>query len=562
MKILLLIVLILNTSLANAATIRAAIDRNPVNMGDSFQLTLTADDTPDADPDLEPLSLDFDILNQTHSSQSSWINGQSSQKIEWIVQLMPKHTGSIVIPSIAFGSDKSQPLTVMVTQAAANPVQTDAELFLKVEATPNDPYVQGQVLYTLSFYRRVNISQARLDEPNLQDALIQKMGEDSNFNTQVNGVDYVVTERKYAIFPQKSGVFTIKPLALTAEVISQRQPSFNGFFNSPSTHMQRITSNAITLNVRPAPAAAQSKHWLPAEELQIKQEWSGDIHAMRTGEPLTRTLSIVAKGATVGVIPELNKAVADPALKNYPDQPTIKELQKADGIYAIREEKIAFIASKAGTYQLPAIDIPWFNTKTQQMQVASIPATTLQVAAGANSPVTPPPAHSQAPQQNVPNTPPALNPVNIQTSQASDNSLWLWVALFLGIGWLSTLIYFLTGKRNAKSSLVTEKSPAKPDFSQALKQACQQNDPQAAKQALLQWGLSQYGVNSLGAIAEQCDSRLRDEILQLNHLLYAPDSLGTESWQGKRLYQAFTEQNVSQKLQRTPDEALEPLFRI
>jgi len=63
----------------------------------------------------------------------------------------------------------------------------------------------------------------------LADAVIEKLTEDSNYGTKINGVDYSVTERKYAIFPQKSGTLTIKPLVLTAAVLSGGRPAFNSF---------------------------------------------------------------------------------------------------------------------------------------------------------------------------------------------------------------------------------------------------------------------------------------------------------------------------------------------
>jgi hypothetical protein len=84
------------------------------------------------------------------------------------------------------------------------------------------------VLYTVRLYRRVDIT-AGLSDPELGDAVIERLGDDSNYNTQINGVDYGITERKFAIFPQKSGSVTIKPLVLTAEVLDNSRPNFNGF---------------------------------------------------------------------------------------------------------------------------------------------------------------------------------------------------------------------------------------------------------------------------------------------------------------------------------------------
>lgn len=563
MKTLFFFLVLFNTLLASAAQITVEVDRNPVNLTDSFQLTYTASDTPDGNPDFEPLTQDFDILNQSHTSQSSWINGKSSATIKWTVQLMAKQAGSLVVPSINFGKDKTEPMTIMVSQSKTNPdVNTTEDLLIKVEASPLNPYVQSQVLYTMRLYRRVNIAQARLDEPKLPDAVIQKLGEDSTYNTDINGVDYVVTERKYAIFPQKSGKVDVPPLTLTAEVVTGSVPSFNGFFNQQATRTKKIASNALALEVRPAPATAQMPNWLPADELQLKQEWSGNTARMKVGEPLTRTLVVVAKGATVGLLPELASSVTDPQLKLYPDQPTLKEMPKPEGIYAMREEKIAIIPSRAGTYTLPAIEIPWFNTQTQKKEIATIPAATLTVLAAPQG-STPTPVPSAAPVTALPSVPVTNQSPALPTPNAPLTDRWLWLAVFLGLGWLSTLIYFLTKGRQAKTEQAEPKTPQPPNnFTQAIKRACQSNNPVLAKQALLQWGLADYKVHSLGALAERCDARLRDEIVQLNQILYAPVNTAPV-WEGKRLFQTYSEQLAAQKMQsKSKDDKLEPLYRL
>ncbi|TAL51743.1 MAG: protein BatD, partial [Methylovulum sp.] len=93
---------------AAAAQINASVDRNPVNIDESFQITFTATDTPDGEPDFSPLEQDFSILSQSQSSSSSWVNGQSSNTIQWIVNVIAKNSGSLVIPAIQFGADSSR----------------------------------------------------------------------------------------------------------------------------------------------------------------------------------------------------------------------------------------------------------------------------------------------------------------------------------------------------------------------------------------------------------------------------------------------------------------------
>ncbi|MDP2902915.1 MAG: BatD family protein [Methylovulum sp.] len=563
---LFLLLILLNLSLflmpqpAAATQIIASVGRNPVNLDESFQIIFTATDTPDDDPDFSPLEQDFSILNQSQSSNSSWINGQSSKTIQWTLNVMAKNSGSLVIPAIQFGTDASEPITVMVTQDTSNKdIKVDEDLFLEVDATPENPYLQSQVIYTLRLYTRVDIAQARLNEPELADAVIEKLGDDSNYNTQLKGVTYSVTERKYAIFPQKSGALTIKPLVLTAEVLStSNRPLFNGFFNPQMSKTKRVESKAVTLQVKPAPANFTGQHWLPADQLTLTQQWSGDVQAMKVGEPLTRTLTLQAKGTTVGQLPELGTANNSGQLKSYPDQPVLKEQKNAAGLSAYREEKIALIPSKVGDYTLPAIEVPWFNTQSQKIEIAKIPQTVIRVIAASDTPA-PTPEIKPAQPNNIQPAPLAQTPVPQLT-----NGYWPWVSLFLASGWLGTFIYFVA-KRPAQIVAMKDANEADEvqykDIIKRLKNACAENNATTAKNALLEWGRQQFNVTSLGAVAMVCDARLRDEILFLNQALYGYDK-ETKTWTGKRLFQAFTENKARAKLAIAEDSSLKPLYRL
>jgi len=537
-----------------AADIRVSVDRNPVSVDESFQITFTASQSPDDDPDFSPLEQDFNIINQSNSSSSSWVNGKSTKVVQWIVNVMAKQTGSLVIPAIKFGKDVSRASSILVAdKSSKKALDTNEDLFIDVEASPQNPYIQSQVFYTLRLYTKVNISQARLNEPELSDAVIERLGEDSNYNTQVNGVDYSVTERKYAFFPQKSGKLTIKPLVLTAEVLVNNAQSINPFFNSQMSKTKRVESKPVTLDVKPVPAEFKGQHWLSAEQLVLKQEWSTDVAQLKVGEPVTRTLSLVAKGTTVGQLPELNTTQTSEELKAYPDQPVLQEQKKVEGLIAFREEKIALIPSKAGTYPLPAIEIPWFNTQTQKLEIAKIPEETLTTAAVATQPE-PAPAPTFTPLETT-----KTDSVAIADSY-QNTPIWLWVSIFLALGWLITLIVFLRKRRpKAEVWLEDESEISLKAAIKNLKHACANNDALAAKEALLIWGNHKFDTNNLGALAGLCDARLRDEIVLLNQTLYGKEST---QWEGKKLFQAFTENKARGAIKETVDKSLEPLYKL
>jgi hypothetical protein len=56
-----------------------------------------------------------------------------------------------------------------------------------------------------------------------------------------------------------------------------------------------------------------------------------------------------------------------------------------------------------------------------------------------------------------------------------------------------------------------------------------------------------------------CDARLRDQIVYLNQVLYGQECT---KWEGKKLFQAFTENKAREKIVFNEDKSLEPLFRL
>ncbi len=542
--------------MVRATEIDTTLDRSQISINDSFQLIFSTTGSPDAAPDFSPLEKDFEILNQNQQSSSSWINGRSTQSVQWVLNLMAKQVGKFLIPPVPFGNDSSKPATITVsqnTQSGGN--KRDEDLFLEVEATPKNTYVQSQVIYTMRLYRKVQITQASLNEPELADAIVEKLEEDKNYTTQLNGISYGVIEQKYAIFPQKSGTVTIDPVVLTAQVVTNNRRRFNGFFNRQSTQSKRVSSEAINLDIKPAPADFTGKQWLPSEHVHLEEKWSGDVNEMKVGEPLTRTITLLAKGTTVAQLPELHDGKIDDQLKAYPDQPVLKEKKNPDGLMAFREEKIAFIPSKAGEYTLPTIKIPWFNTRTQKMEIASIPE--IKVTA----------ISSATPQNTVSDE--TLTPLQLNTEktpkakpeiQIVENPFWKWLSLFLMLGWLLTLFFLFKKQKPKQEKRPTDTKQVKlKETIKQLKKACMENDSLAAKDALLVWGKIKFNSHNLSAISSYCKETLQDEISLLNKSIYANKP---SQWQGEKLFQAFKTNKAQKKIAGEGIDELEPLYRL
>jgi len=562
-KLLLLFSLLAATINSFAANINVLVDRNPVRLNESFHIVFETGGT-GGNPDFSPLETDFDILNQSQNSQINIINGQQRSTKKWVLTVMAKRTGHLVIPSIDFGQERTAPSSVTV-QEVQQSGQAESNLFLEVEVEPKNPYVQSQVIYTVRLLFVIDLKNASLTDPKFKDGegIVEKLGEDVQYKTQRDGKYFMVFERKYAIFPQESGDLIIEPVRIEA-VILEAQVSKG---RRSQAYVKRSRSKSIALKVKPIPDSFKGKVWLPAKHLKLQENLS-ETH-FKAGEPATRTLTLLAEGLTAGQLPELShfsQNSLSKALKQYPDKAKLDEQKTSQGIISSREEKVAIIPSEGGSYTLPAIDVPWWNTKTHQIEIASLPARMIDVQPAdvqpADNVVSPQTSAPLVKRDNVDKVE-SSDPIKVPAEAVTNYGKWL--NLILALGWLGTIIaWWLTNRRDTTPK--PQNTPNDKTAIKKLKQACQGNNLKGAKEALIIWAKVHWQtpnnlkeINSLGEIFQRCgDKPLQTEIQILNRLLY---SQKTENWQGSRLWDVFKMYKTPSSENRVVEAGLVPLYQ-
>ncbi len=584
--ILLSIMLSLYSTLASAANITVRTSANPIALDDSFHLIYEADSSVDDDPDFSPLQEHFDILNSSQSTNMRLINGDYSLKKTWDLALIAKDVGDFTVPSISFGRDKSPAIRISIKHSTTpnstlpnGQASIPAKIFLESTVDKKQSWVQEQIIYTVRLLRTVSITGASLSEPTTSDpdAIIMRLGEDNSYQTTRRGIRYEVIERRYVIYPQHSGKLTINPVKFEGRInATQPRTIFDQF--RMSGQLKRLRSPAITTTVKPKPDTINTQDWLPASELTLIDDWSDDISKAKTGEPITRTITIVTKGLTGLQLPDLQfDEIAN--LKQYPDKPVTTDAQKNDGIIGAKQIKIALIPAAPGEYLLPEIKLSWWNTRTNRAEVATIAETRLTVTGNVAPPVqtviTPPATTTAGTDLDSA----SHQPDNLNVSAATEkNHFWKWLSMVLGSGWLLTLLYMLASRK--KTQPVSR--PKQPDtpvavLEKAVIQACKsytKNNTQAEKErlkeiknALLAWAQARWQekhITSLTQLAATCPHELKQEIQWLNQALYDPasDSNNNNEEHVTALSSAFKScKNTKMERVDEADSVIEPLYK-
>jgi len=337
------------------ADVHASLDRDTIYTGDTVTLSIETDGTDQGrEPELAPLRKDFDVLGTSSNQQIQIINGQRSDMHQWLVELAPRHTGTLTVPALKVGDSHTATLTLKVSeQPAVSGGRAGQPVFIESEIKPaaTDTYVQQQILYTTRLYYRVPLIEGDFSDPALDNAAVERLGEDHQYQTTRDGQHYQVLERRYAIFPEHSGKLTIPPSVFTGRMVSasgQRSPfdrmdammermlGKNPFkdsffagtpFADPGKRV-RLRGNPLSLDIKARPASYHGDNWLPTPKLVLHDSWADSPPEFHTGEPVTRTITIEAKGLEAAQLPDIHIPHTD-GLRVYPEKPV--QTNRTDG---------------------------------------------------------------------------------------------------------------------------------------------------------------------------------------------------------------------------------------
>ena len=563
------VLLVFASASVMAAKISVTSDRTEIQDNESFTLEYSSDSSVDDDPDFSPIEKNFHIISRSQSSNIQFINGRLDRKSTWVLVLMPKAVGKFTIPAISFGSDKSNSVSIKVTKATASKSRQDDLVYIEAFADTKSAYVQSQVIYTLRIFHAVRFRNASLSELEIsdKDATVEKLEENKKYSKFINGRRYQVFEKRFAIFPQTPGKLVIEPAILDAQYIEAMR----------SIRNKRISSDKITIEVKPVPQIVASKnlnYWLPASELKLEEKWSGDTDKLQIGEPLTRTVTLTAKGLLSSALPDLSVSNPVKGLKHYPDQPALDNKITDAGFVGKREEKIAYIPSRAGKVTLPELKIFWWNMAKNTLETAVLPAREIIVAGGGdqiagddNIRTTEDDKGLASDTGDDTSAEPLSTPESSVRPGGISQSVWFWVSMLLLLLWIVTIGLWVNARRDVTASVSSATDNQQSLFSgnaiKDIKAACEANDARQAKEALLLWGKQVWHDNpptSLGHIAQRVNDKLGRELEKLNTVLYKP---GASQWNNSALLTALQKYIEEQrKLESSQTSQIKPLFRI
>jgi len=545
--------LALLASMAQAQTQTTALRQQQIYLGDIAELTIEYESgIPSLYAiDTSILTSDFIVLD-TRSSVSRVLEGkQMLHRMHWAVQLVPRRSGSLRIPSLKFGENHSEPMLLEV-KPASELQQTRQSVFVEVEAHPQNPYPGQQTRVVTRLFHNLELYDVALAEPKTPQVQVIRSGRELGYSTTRGDTRYQVLERSIVLIPKADQALSIEPAIYRGSI----RPG-NVTTNALSTRYIYRQSNSLSLKLRALPPGFDGALWLPARRIELELDWDKMDASPRPGDSLGVTLKLRATGLPGEALPADLLLRESEQYRIYADQETRStQLEGAPGeeqFSGSLQQRYVIVFDQPGEISLPGLDLHWWNLDREAAALASVAATGLTVIASEASAAT----------SSLSNG--SLDGIHrgqgISTRGLLPPGLYQYGAwlLLLASGLLMLVLSRVARPLYVRLLAGLRLANRRRHCLQILKLACRSNDAPQARQELIAWGRAHWRdhrISGLHQIARRGRSaRWIRELAQLDAAVFAP---AAGDWQGAALWELIQQEYSSSSVNKQTRSSLLP----
>jgi hypothetical protein len=396
-SILLFIVYFGLNSYAFSAKITASVDATSISQNDVFTFKIEAKDA-ESNPkvDITPLLKNFSVVSgPSQQTSMSWINGkmQTSRNLTWT--LVPMKTGTLTIPSlsVSVGNKSFRTKTIRMKVSRGKQLAESKDLFLTVELDKSEVYVGEQVTVIYKLFTRVNMSIQGLEMPKFVGFWVEELFAPNRVEyrkVNLKGVQYNVAQLySGALFPTKTGELFLDPMKVKCNVTVKNKKRRKSIWNDPFfdsfSRQQTVPKVLLTektlINVKPYPDGKPADFTGAVGSFTLAA--FADMKSVKANEAITLKVKLHGTGnISMFSLPEFD---FPQTLEVFPPTSTIKKEPLRDNITGSVSWEYILIPRQEGRFIIPRIELPFFDSKTEEWNRTSTRPIQISVLPGETS---------------------------------------------------------------------------------------------------------------------------------------------------------------------------------
>lgn len=330
------------------------------------------------------------LLRETTGTRIAVINGRVAELKTRRMELLPEHEGVLQFGPLSADSPagmvRSNSVQLQVDppvsvnwKPAPEEVQIQMSLSIDQRRSPTiidnvaqtllplTPFVGQHLIAEITLRHRLAIIDETIRLPRFRgfDVLTEHSERRTIDHDAADG-PWRTTSWRYHLFATHSGSLTIEPVLWQGTIIRSRTQRA-GFERGTAARQLRIL-----------PARRSNHWWLPASELELRDNWSKDPRQLAAGDQIIRTITLEARDVLASHLPEVQPP-ASRALSSTLIESTRTEQIIGNHVQATAEFRFRMIAQSPIPVFLDTVRVHWFDTRDSRAREAIIPARRINV---------------------------------------------------------------------------------------------------------------------------------------------------------------------------------------
>ncbi len=310
-----------------------------------------------------------------------------------------------------------------------------------------------------------------LDVP---DALTLFEDRGTNFTERVGRATFAGQSRSYVVYPQRPGAFRVDGISVTVTY----------FDDSEGRTTATVAPPAIAFEAVLPPEAEGLPYFISTSRLSLTASYDPVPDTLHVGDAFTRTVTATVNDALAMVVPPMG-ADSIAGLAVYADPPLVDDQggERGERIVGTRSEAVTFVALAEGEYEVPGVELRWWDVNAGRMRTAVVgPETFVVLPAIAASPfaLAVDSAESEATSAEAS---PRIDLVGILRRYG------IWVLGLVAVVWVGVRIWRRHGARwiRAWRAARAARAESEPAYFDRFREAARGGDPVASLRALTAW---------------------------------------------------------------------------
>lgn len=264
---------------------------------------------------------------------------------------------------------------VFVCSVSSDSVLAAEEIILRTAVTPEEAWVGQKVVLHIDVLAKDGWAQLRkVTDAEVDGAYLLRLeSQGTRLSETIDGAGYTGQRYNFMLFAQRDGKITVPPALVDVEIKTWGADG--------GARIERMSLPFVEFNARTPPGAKGIRGLISTSNLTASQDWDPETASPVVGDAIKRRITLRAEDVSgMAFAPTLHNEME--GLGIYPGEPTVEDKFARGDLIGTRIETVTYVVERAGNFELPSVELSWWNIDTQELQQFVLPGLTLPVTGG------------------------------------------------------------------------------------------------------------------------------------------------------------------------------------